>query len=316
MSEEKIYDVIIIGAGPAGMTAAVYTSRANLSTLMIERGIPGGQMANTEDVENYPGFESILGPELSNKMFEHAKKFGAEYAYGDIKEIVDGKEYKTVKAGSKEYKARAIVISAGAEYKKIGVPGEKELGGRGVSYCAVCDGAFFKNKELVVVGGGDSAVEEGVYLTRFASKVTIVHRRDKLRAQSILQARAFDNEKIDFKWNKTVKEIHEENGKVGRLTLVDTVTGEEEEFKADGVFIYIGMLPLSKPFENLGITNEEGYIETNAQMETKVSGIFAAGDIREKTLRQIVTATGDGSIAAQSVQHYVEELEETLKTVK
>ncbi|AEP92514.1 thioredoxin-disulfide reductase [Bacillus subtilis subsp. subtilis str. RO-NN-1] len=316
MSEEKIYDVIIIGAGPAGMTAAVYTSRANLSTLMIERGIPGGQMANTEDVENYPGFESILGPELSNKMFEHAKKFGAEYAYGDIKEVVDGKEYKIVKAGSKEYKARAVIIAAGAEYKKIGVPGEKELGGRGVSYCAVCDGAFFKGKELVVVGGGDSAVEEGVYLTRFASKVTIVHRRDKLRAQSILQARAFDNEKVDFLWNKTVKEIHEENGKVGNVTLVDTVTGEESEFKTDGVFIYIGMLPLSKPFENLGITNEEGYIETNDRMETKVEGIFAAGDIREKSLRQIVTATGDGSIAAQSVQHYVEELQETLKTLK
>ncbi|MCM2581029.1 MULTISPECIES: thioredoxin-disulfide reductase [Bacillus] len=316
MSEEKIYDVIIIGAGPAGMTAAVYTSRANLSTLMIERGIPGGQMANTEDVENYPGFESILGPELSNKMFEHAKKFGAEYAYGDIKEVVDGKEYKVIKAGSKEYKARAVIIAAGAEYKKIGVPGEKELGGRGVSYCAVCDGAFFKGKELVVVGGGDSAVEEGVYLTRFASKVTIVHRRDKLRAQSILQARAFDNEKVDFLWNKTVKEIHEENGKVGNVTLVDTVTGEESEFKTDGVFIYIGMLPLSKPFENLGITNEEGYIETNDRMETKVEGIFAAGDIREKSLRQIVTATGDGSIAAQSVQHYVEELQETLKTLK
>ncbi|MGQ9004074.1 thioredoxin-disulfide reductase [Bacillus subtilis] len=316
MSEEKIYDVIIIGAGPAGMTAAVYTSRANLSTLMIERGIPGGQMANTEDVENYPGFESILGPELSNKMFEHAKKFGAEYAYGDIKEVVDGKEYKVVKAGSKEYKARAVIIAAGAEYKKIGVPGEKELGGRGVSYCAVCDGAFFKGKELVVVGGGDSAVEEGVYLTRFASKVTIVHRRDKLRAQSILQARAFDNEKVDFLWNKTVKEIHEENGKVGNVTLVDTVTGKESEFKTDGVFIYIGMLPLSKPFENLGITNEEGYIETNDRMETKVEGIFAAGDIREKSLRQIVTATGDGSIAAQSVQHYVEELQETLKTLK
>ncbi|UTL72166.1 thioredoxin-disulfide reductase [Bacillus halotolerans] len=316
MSEEKIYDVIIIGAGPAGMTAAVYTSRANLSTLMIERGIPGGQMANTEDVENYPGFESILGPEPSNKMFEHAKKFGAEYAYGDIKEIVDGKEYKVVKAGSKEYKARAVIIAAGAEYKKIGVPGEKELGGRGVSYCAVCDGAFFKGKEPVVVGGGDSAVEEGVYLTRFASKVTIVHRRDKLRAQSILQARAFDNEKVDFLWNKTVKEIHEENGKVGKVTLVDTVTGEESEFTTDGVFIYIGMLPLSKPFENLGITNEEGYIETNDRMETKVEGIFAAGDIREKSLRQIVTATGDGSIAAQSVQHYVEEPQETLKTLK
>ncbi|KKB72729.1 MULTISPECIES: thioredoxin-disulfide reductase [Bacillus] len=316
MSEEKIYDCIIIGAGPAGMTAAVYTSRANLSTLMVERGVPGGQMANTEDVENYPGFESILGPELSNKMFEHAKKFGAEYAYGDIKEIVNGDEYKIVKAGSKEFKGRSIIIAAGAEYKKLGVPGEKELGGRGVSYCAVCDGAFFKNKELVVVGGGDSAVEEGVYLTRFASKVTIVHRRDKLRAQSILQARAFDNEKVDFLWNKTVKEIHEQDGKVGKVTLVDTVTGEEEEFRTDGVFIYIGMLPLSEPFKNLGITNDEGYIVTNERMETKAEGIFAAGDIREKSLRQIVTATGDGSIAAQSVQHYIEELKEKEKAVK
>ncbi|MED4651493.1 thioredoxin-disulfide reductase [Bacillus pseudomycoides] len=315
MSEEKIYDVIIIGAGPAGMTAAVYTSRANLSTLMLERGIPGGQMANTEDVENYPGYESILGPDLSNKMFEHAKKFGAEYAYGDVKEVIDGKEYKTVVAGKKEYKTRAIIVASGAEYKKIGVPGEKELGGRGVSYCAVCDGAFFKGKELVVIGGGDSAVEEGVYLTRFASKVTIVHRRDALRAQKILQDRAFQNEKVEFIWNHTVKEINEENGKVGSVTLVDVNTGEEQEFKADGAFIYIGMLPLSKPFTELGITNENGYIETNERMETKVPGIFAAGDVREKMLRQIVTATGDGSIAAQSAQHYVEELLEELKTV-
>ncbi|ABS23898.1 thioredoxin-disulfide reductase [Bacillus cytotoxicus] len=315
MSEEKIYDVIIIGAGPAGMTAAVYTSRANLSTLMLERGIPGGQMANTEEVENYPGYESILGPDLSNKMFEHAKKFGAEYAYGDVKEVIDGKEYKTIIAGKKEYKARAIIIASGAEYKKLGVPGEKELGGRGVSYCAVCDGAFFKEKELVVIGGGDSAVEEGVYLTRFASKVTIIHRRDALRAQKILQDRAFQNEKIDFIWNHTVKQINEENGKVGSVTIVDVNTGEETEFKADGVFVYIGMLPLSKPFAALGITNENGYIETNERMETKVPGIFAAGDIREKMLRQIVTATGDGSIAAQSVQHYVEELLEELNTV-
>ncbi|MEY8350212.1 thioredoxin-disulfide reductase [Bacillus cereus] len=315
MSEEKIYDVIIIGAGPAGMTAAVYTSRANLSTLMLERGIPGGQMANTEDVENYPGYESILGPDLSNKMFEHAKKFGAEYAYGDVKEVIDGKEYKTVVAGKKEYKTRAIIVASGAEYKKVGVPGEKELGGRGVSYCAVCDGAFFKEKELVVVGGGDSAVEEGVYLTRFASKVTIVHRRDALRAQKILQDRAFQNEKVDFIWNHTVKEINEENGKVGSVTLVDVNSGEEQEFKTDGVFIYVGMLPLSKPFTELGITNENGYIETNERMETKVPGIFAAGDVREKMLRQIVTATGDGSIAAQSAQHYVEELLEELKTV-
>jgi thioredoxin reductase (NADPH) len=316
MSEEKIYDVIIAGAGPAGMTAAVYTSRANLSTLMIERGMPGGQMANTEDVENYPGFESILGPDLSTKMFEHAKKFGAEYAYGDIKEIIDNGDVKTVVAGSKQYKAYSVIISTGAEYKKIGVPGEKDLGGRGVSYCAVCDGAFFKNKELVVIGGGDSAVEEGVYLTRFASKVTIVHRRDQLRAQKILQDRAFANEKVDFIWNHTIKSINDQNGKVGSVTLVSTEDGTEQEFKADGVFIYIGMLPLSKPFESLGITNENGYIETDERMETKVPGIFAAGDIREKTLRQIVTATGDGSIAAQSAQHFVEELKEELKLKK
>lgn len=310
--EEKIYDVIIIGAGPAGMTAAVYTSRANLSTLMMERGVPGGQMANTEEIENYPGFDSILGPDLSNKMFDHAKKFGAEYAYGDIKEIVDGKEYKTVIAGKKEYKARAIIITTGAEYKKIGVPGEQELGGRGVSYCAVCDGAFFRDKELVVVGGGDSAVEEGVYLTRFASKVTIVHRRDELRAQKILQDRAFANEKISFIWNSTLKQINGTDGKVSGVTLVNTQNGEESEFKTDGVFIYIGMLPLTKPFVSLGITNENGYIETNDVMETKVPGIFAAGDVREKTLRQVVTATGDGSIAAQAVQHYIEELKEEL----
>ena len=313
MTEEKIYDVIIAGAGPGGMTAAVYTSRANLSTLMIERGIPGGQMANTEEVENYPGYEHILGPDLSTKMFDHAKKFGAEYAYGDIKEVIDGKEYKTVVAGSKEYKARAVIITTGAEYKKIGVPGEKELGGRGVSYCAVCDGAFFKEKNLFVIGGGDSAVEEGVYLTRFAKKVTIVHRRDELRAQKILQQRAFDNEKVDFIWNHTLKQINEKDGKVGSVTLVSTKDGAEQELPADGVFIYVGMLPLSKPFLNLGITNEKGYIVTNEKMETKVPGIFAAGDIREKTLRQIVTATGDGSIAAQSAQHYIEELMEELK---
>ncbi|WP_226580463.1 thioredoxin-disulfide reductase [Halobacillus litoralis] len=315
MSEDRIYDVIIAGAGPAGMTAAVYTSRANLDTLMIERGIPGGQMANTEDVENYPGFESILGPDLSNKMFDHAKKFGAEYAYGDIKEVIDGKEYKTVKAGNKEYKARAVIVTTGAQYKELGVPGEKELGGRGVSYCAVCDGAFFRNKELVVVGGGDSAVEEGVYLTRFASKVTIVHRRDELRAQKILQDRAFDNDKIDFIWDTVVKSINDKDGKVGSVTLHNNKTGQEYEFDTNGTFIYIGMIPLSTPFESLGITNEQGYIETDENMETKVPGVFAAGDIREKELRQIVTATGDGSIAAQSAQHYIENLLEELKVV-
>ncbi|MDM5335005.1 thioredoxin-disulfide reductase [Ureibacillus composti] len=312
MSEEKIYDVVIIGAGPAGMTAAVYASRANLSTIMIERGIPGGQMANTEEVENYPGFDTILGPELSTKMFEHAKKFGAEYAYGDVSEIINGEDYKIIKAGSKEYKTRSIIITSGAEYKKMGIPGEKELGGRGVSYCAVCDGAFFKQKNLIVVGGGDSAVEEGVYLTRFADKVTIVHRRDQLRAQKILQDRAFANEKVDFIWNNTVKEINEKDGKVGSVTLVNTVDGTEQEVQADGVFVYIGMIPLTAPFQNLGILNEQGYIVTNDKMETSVKGIFAAGDVRDKMLRQIVTATGDGSIAAQSAQHYVEELKEKI----
>ncbi|WP_181349648.1 thioredoxin-disulfide reductase [Thalassobacillus sp. CUG 92003] len=316
MSEEQIYDVIIAGAGPAGMTAAVYTSRANLDTLMLERGIPGGQMANTEDVENYPGFESILGPDISNKMFEHAKKFGAQYAYGDIKEVIDGKEYKTVIAGNKEYKARTVIIGTGAEYKELGVPGERELGGRGVSYCAVCDGAFFRDKEIVVVGGGDSAVEEGIYLTRFASKVTVVHRRDELRAQKIIQDRAFDNDKIDFIWDTVVESINDQDGKVGSVNLHNKKTGEKYEFDTNGVFIYIGLIPLSTPFTNLGITNDQGYIETDENMETQVPGIFAAGDIREKELRQIVTATGDGSIAAQSAQAYIENLLEELKALQ
>ncbi|MBS4219408.1 thioredoxin-disulfide reductase [Bacillus sp. FJAT-49711] len=316
MSENNIYDVIIIGAGPAGMTAAVYTSRANLSTLMIERGVPGGQMANTEDVENYPGFDNILGPELSTKMFDHAKKFGAEYAYGDIKEVVDGNPYKIVKTSTKEYKAFAVIITTGAEYRKMGVQGENDLTGRGVSYCAVCDGAFFKGRDLVVVGGGDSAVEEGVYLTRFANKVTIVHRRDELRAQKILQDRAFANEKVEFIWNHTVKEVNEENGKVGSVTLVSTKDGTEQEFKTDGVFIYIGMDPLTEPFKNLGITNAAGYIDTNENMETNIPGIFAAGDVRDKLLRQIVTATGDGSIAAQSAQIYIENVKEHVAVQK
>ncbi|MBE1554889.1 thioredoxin-disulfide reductase [Sporosarcina limicola] len=312
MTTEKIYDVIIIGAGPAGMTAAVYTSRGNLSTLMLERGVPGGQMANTEEIENYPGFETILGPDLSTKMFEHAKKFGAEYAYGDVTDIIDGERYKTIVVGDKEYKARAIIITTGAEYRKMGIPGEAELTGRGVSYCAVCDGAFFRKKEIVVIGGGDSAIEEGSYLTRFADKVTVIHRRKELRAQKIIQDRAFANEKIEFIWNSTVKEVNESNGKVGSVTLVSTVDGSEKEFKTDGMFVYIGMDPLTAPFKKLGILDENGYIATNDIMETTVPGIYAAGDVREKLLRQVVTATGDGSIAAQAVQKYVEELMEKL----
>lgn len=310
---EKIYDVIIIGAGPAGMTAAVYASRANLSTLMIERGMPGGQMTNIEDIENYPSYDYILGPDLSSKMFEHAKKFGAEYTYGDIKNVIDNGETKTVITNLKNYEAYSVIIATGSEPKKLNISGEKEFHGRGVSYCAVCDGAFFKNKELVVVGGGDSAVEEGMYLTRFASKVTLVHRRDQLRAQKILQERAFTNERIEFIWDHVVSEIKGEGKKVSNVTLSSTIDGSERDFETDGVFVYIGNLPKSTPFEHLSVTNEEGYIQTNELMETNIAGIFAAGDIRQKQLRQIVTATSDGSIAAETASAYVEAIKTKLK---
>src|SRR5690625_4077669 len=309
MSENHIYDVIIAGAGPAVMTAGVYASRANLDTLMLERGVPGGQMADTEDIENYPGYENILGQELSTKMFEHAKKFGAEYAYGDIKGVEDHGSYKEVDAGSKTFKARALIITTGARYKKLDIPGETELTGRGVSYCAVCDGAFFKDKELVVIGGGDSAVEEGIYLTRFAKKVTIIHRRDTLRAQKIIQDRAFNNDKMAFIWDTVVEKINDVDGKVGNLSLKNVKTGATSEFNTEGVFVYIGMVPLNEPFKSLNILNEDGYIPTNENMETSIPGIFAAGDIREKELRQVVTATGDGSIAAEQAIKYIENLE-------
>lgn len=309
MDNRTIYDVVIIGAGPAGMTAAVYASRAELKTVMLERGVPGGQMANTEEVENFPGFVMTTGPELSSKMFEHAQTFGAEYKYGDIKSVeVDG-DIKILKTSSEEIHTKSVIIATGAEYKTIGVPGEDLLRGRGVSYCAVCDGAFFKERELVVIGGGDSAVEEGVFLTKYASKVTIVHRRDELRAQKILQDRAFKNDKIEFIWDTELQTINGDS-RVESVTLKNKNTGETYDYKADGVFIYIGMLPLTSPFEDLGILNENGYIVTNEEMETDIPGIFAAGDVREKSLRQIVTATGDGSLAAQNAQGYLEKLED------
>lgn len=311
-NQEKIYDVIIIGTGPGGMTAALYASRANLSTLMIDRGVPGGQMMNTADVENYPGFDSIMGPELSQKMFEGSKQFGAEYTYGNVKQIIDHETYKTVVVDNKEYLARAVIIATGADHRKLGVNGEADYTGRGVSYCAVCDGAFFRDKELIVVGGGDSAVEEGTYLTQFASKVTIVHRRDALRAQPILQQRAFKNEKVDFIWNATVEEVLGDQQKVTDVQIVDTQTGEERSIAADGVFVYVGILPLSEAFRDLGITDEEGWILTNENMETAVPGIFAIGDVRQKGLRQITTAVGDGSIAGQGVYNYVEALKEKI----
>ena len=309
-TEEKVYDVIIIGAGPAGMAAALYASRSELSTLMIERGVPGGQMVNTAEVENYPGFGNITGPDLSTKMMDGAKQFGAEYAYGDIKGIEDHDTYKIVTAGKKSFKARAVIIATGAEHRKADVAGEDDYSGRGVSYCAVCDGAFFKDQELIVVGGGDSAVEEGTYLTRFASKVTIVHRRDKLRASPLIQKRAFDNEKVDFVWNHTIKEIKGDDKKVSSVVIESTTDDTTQEINASGVFVYVGIIPLTEPFKDLGILNEEGYIKTNANMETEIPGIFAAGDARDTNLRQIVTAAADGGIAGQFVLKYLEELEE------
>lgn len=315
MSSEKSYDVIIVGAGPAGMTSAIYASRARMNTLMIEKDSPGGQMTKTEEIENYPGYETILGPDLSHKMFEHSKKFDADYVRGDIKEIIDGYPLKTVVLKDKAYQAKSIIVATGAKHRCMGIPGESEFSGYGVSYCAVCDGAFFDEQELVVVGGGDSAVEEAMFLTRFASKVTIIHRRDELRAQKIIQKRAFENEKVNFIWNHTVEEVVGD-GFVNGVLIKDRYSGETSVFPCNGIFIYIGMDPHTDCVKNLGITNEKGYIEVDEDMKTAVRGIFSVGDVNEKMLRQVITATGDGSIAALSAQQYVENLEEELKELE
>lgn len=304
----KIYDVIIIGAGPGGLTAALYAARADLSVLIIERGAPGGQMNNTAEVENYPGFDQILGPDLAMKMYENTLNFGAEHEYGIVTGIKDNGSTKTVICEDAEFEAKAVIIAAGCEHRKLNVAGEEEYAGRGVSYCAVCDGAFFRDKHLVVVGGGDSAVEEGIYLTQFASKVTIVHRRDTLRAQKILQDRAFKNEKISFVWDSAVEAINGDGTKVTGVTLKNTKTNERSEMQADGIFIYVGLDPLSEPFKNLGITDENGWIVTDERMATNIPGIYAIGDIRATVLRQITTAVGDGSIAGQEVYKYLESL--------
>lgn len=309
---EKIYDVIIIGSGPAGMTAALYASRANLSVLILEKGVPGGELLNTSDIENYPGYSRITGPELADKMYEGAMQFGAEYAYGDVTNVTVSDHVKHVHVGDKQYDAYAIIIATGAHHRKLDVPGEETYNGRGVSYCAVCDGAFFKDKPLIVVGGGDSAVEEGTYLTQFASQVTIVHRRDTLRAQKILQDRAFKNEKIKFVFDSVVEEIVGEDGAVSGAQIKNVKTGEVQRLDSEGVFVYVGILPNSDAFKGLGILDEEGWIVTDQNMQTAIPGVFAVGDVRAKNLRQVVTATGDGGQAGQGVYHYVETLKETL----
>lgn len=303
-----IYDVIVIGAGPAGMTAALYAARANLSVAMIERGLAGGQMNNTAEIENYPSYESILGPDLSNKMLQGTLKFGAEKIYGSVKELQLASEMKEVITEDSRYQGKAIILATGCEHRKLNVKGEEEYAGRGVSYCAVCDGAFFRNKKVMVVGGGDSAVEEAIYLTQFASEVIIVHRRNELRAQKILQKRAFENEKIRFVWDSVVEEIkgNTQAQAVGSILLKNVHTAELSEELVDGVFIYVGLDPLTEPFQPCGITNKAGWIPTNEEMETAIPGVFAVGDVREKKLRQITTAVGDGSIAGQKAFEYVE----------
>lgn len=310
----KTYDVIVIGAGPGGMTGALYASRANLSVLMLDRGIYGGQMNNTAAIENYPGFKSVLGPDLAKDMYDGATQFGAEFAYGSVERIEDHGDHKVVKTDDGDYAAKAVLIATGSEYKKLGVPGEDEYGGRGVSYCAVCDGAFFKNREVVVVGGGDSAVEEGLYLAGIASKVTIVVRRDQLRAQKILQDRAFANEKIEFVWNTNVTEIQGDKMKVTGVATHNNQTGEEGHIDANGVFIYVGTLPMTDAFKGLGITDDAGWIKTDDHMATAVPGVFAIGDVRQKDLRQITTAVGEGGTAGQAAFAYLETLKSQAAT--
>ncbi|MGO3732862.1 MAG: thioredoxin-disulfide reductase [Vagococcus sp.] len=303
-----MYDVIVIGAGPGGMTAALYASRAGLSVLVIERGAPGGQLMNTAEVENYPGFTSIQGPDLAVKMYENSSNFGATHAYGHVIRLdIDG-DIKKVVCEDETFEAKTVIIASGSDHRKINIPGEEEYSGRGVSYCAVCDGAFFKDRHLVVIGGGDSAVEEGMYLTQFAKKVSIVHRRDELRAQKILQDRAFKNEKIEFIWNKVPETINGDDKKVTSVTLKDTKTGDVSNMDADGVFVYIGLDPLTEPFKHLGITNDEGWIVTQPNMETSIPGVYAIGDVRDTVLRQIATAVGDGSIAGQEAYKYITSL--------
>ncbi|WP_304651816.1 thioredoxin-disulfide reductase [uncultured Ligilactobacillus sp.] len=301
------YDVIVIGAGPGGMTAALYASRANLKVAMLDRGVYGGNMNNTAEIENYPGFKTIMGPDLSEEMYQSATNFGAEFVYGNVEkiEVIDEKT-KLVKTDSGELEAPVVIIATGSESRKLGVPGEEQYGGRGVSYCAVCDGAFYKNRDVVVIGGGDSAVEEGMYLANLTSSVNVVHRRDSLRAQKILQERAFKNDKIKFTWDTVVEEIQGDEQKVTGVKAKNVKTGEITTIPADGVFIYVGSIPMTAPFQGLGITDDKGWIVTNDKMETTIPGIYAIGDVRQKTLRQITTAVGDGGIAGQEAFNYIE----------
>ncbi|MGH2693445.1 MAG: thioredoxin-disulfide reductase [Actinomycetota bacterium] len=304
--EENTRNVVIVGSGPAGLTAALYAARADLSPILIEGIEAGGQLMLTTDVENYPGFEDgIMGPELMERMRKQAARFGTEYITENVTEVNLSERPFVVKTSSDSYLAHSLIISTGASAKMLGVPGERELLGHGVSTCATCDGFFFRDQEILVVGGGDSAMEEALFLTKFGSKVTVIHRRDQLRASKIMQERALAHPKIDFVWDTVITEIFGD-GKVAGARTKNLVTGEEGELSAGGAFIAIGHVPNTKLFEGqLEMTG--GYIVTPGEdMMTSVPGVFAAGDVVDFRYRQAVTAAGMGCMAAMDAERYLE----------
>jgi thioredoxin reductase (NADPH) len=306
----EVENVIIIGSGPAGWSAALYTARANLKPLVITGNELGGQIALTTEVENFPGFaEGIQGPELVERMQKQAERFGAAVLIDYVTELdVDGPPFTVKTANGQVLRANSVIVATGASPRRLNVPGEEQLTGHGVSYCATCDGFFFRGKEVVVVGGGDSALQEGLFLTRFASRVRVVHRRDALRAGATLQRRAKENPKIEFIWNSVVTAIHGEN-KVESVTLKNVATGEETTLPVDGVFVYVGHLPNNQLFQDKLVMDDQGYLITDKLMRTSVPGIFAAGEIQDHRFRQAATSAGQGVAAAMECEKYLAERE-------
>jgi len=299
------YQLIIIGGGPAGLTAGLYAARSRLSTLLIEKALPGGQIVNAELVENYPGFpEGISGAELGALMEQQARKYGLEIALSEVEGIDIMGERKTVRTGEGQYITKALIIAGGSEYRRLGVPGEEELRGRGVSYCATCDGAFFREQTIAVIGGGNVALNDAIFLTRFASKVIVIHRRDELRATKILQERAFAQPKIEFLWDTVLKSI-EGDSQVRLLKVQNVKTGVESSLEVSGVFIAVGLKPNTDYLDGVMALSPEGFILVNDKMETDVPGVFAAGDIRAGSPRQVSSAVGDGAVAAINAEKYI-----------
>ncbi len=308
--KDQTYDVVIVGGGPAGLTAGIYAGRSGLKTVIVEKGLPGGQIAQTDEVENYPGFpEGISGPELANRMAEQAKKFGAEIVMDEVTGLEVQDDGFLVKGFEKNYKAKSVIIATGANPKKLGVPGEEKFYGRGVSTCATCDGFFYRDREVVVVGGGDAAVEEGIYLTKFAKKVTIIHRRDELRANKVAQQRAFANPKIEFLWSHVVTEVLGEDQVTG-VRVKNLKTGEEYVYPTDGVFVFIGSVPNTEFLEGVVELRPDGYIAVRDEIYTSVPGIFAAGDVADPIYKQLATSVGAGTRAAMTAEKWLAEREE------